>query len=113
QALWGLPADFYLTSELRQPEDLEQADFLVREDVQAYKSLDLFLGTHGWRRFVHPAPGKVVGDDSRSLLFTEGPSAIINHDNRAAAEKKLAEALTPARVKLLADARSRRLRLQE
>src|SRR5262249_39074066 len=112
QAVWGLPADFYLASELRQPEDLEQADFLVREDAQAFKSLDLFLGTHGWRRFVHPAPGKVVGDDSRSLMLAEGPTALLKYDNRVTAEKKLAPQLERAREKLLADARSRRMRLE-
>jgi hypothetical protein len=113
QAVWGLPADFYLTSELHQPEDLEQADFLLREDGQAHKALDLFLGTHGWRRFVQPTPGKVVGEPSRLVMLAEEQTAVLNHDNLAQAEKRLTEALKLAQDKLLADAISRRLRLRE
>jgi hypothetical protein len=113
EAVWGLPADFYLTSELHQPEDLEQADFLLREDGQAHKALDLFLGTHGWRRFVQSAPGKVLGDASRAVMLAEEQTPVLNYDNRPQAEKRLAESLGLAQDRLLADVRSRRLRLQE
>jgi hypothetical protein len=57
----SMPAHFLLTSEVRGPEDLEYADFLLREVPQdafgldvakAEMALDLLLGTQGWRRFI-------------------------------------------------------------
>jgi hypothetical protein len=47
----GLPTHFFLTTEVRQPEDLEYADFLVGPHPKAAVALDLLLGTQGWRRF--------------------------------------------------------------
>ncbi len=46
-----LPTQFYLTSEVESPEDLEDANFYLSDDAQAAQSLDLLLGTQGWRRF--------------------------------------------------------------
>ncbi len=43
---------FLLTSELPDPEDLENTDFYLSEDERGPATLDLFLGTQGWRRFV-------------------------------------------------------------
>ncbi len=63
QALFGLAGDhtptmttrFLLTSEIENPEDLENADFYLSEDksspVPPAVALDLLLGTQGWRRF--------------------------------------------------------------
>jgi hypothetical protein len=57
----NMPTHFLLTSEVRGPEDLEYADFLLREEprdplgfdiAKAQVALDLLLGTQGWRRFV-------------------------------------------------------------
>ncbi len=42
---------FYLTTEVRNPEDLEHADFLLTNHPKAGVALDLLLGTQGWRRF--------------------------------------------------------------
>src|SRR5262249_35758938 len=47
----SLPVYFHFTSELSQPEDLEQADVLRGDTPEAAAALDLFLGTQGWRRF--------------------------------------------------------------
>jgi serine/threonine protein kinase len=53
----ALPTHFLLTSEVRDAEDLEHADFLLSERPQAARALDLLLGTQGWRRFVEqPRP---------------------------------------------------------
>jgi hypothetical protein len=41
-----------LTSEVQSPEDLEHANFYLSDDPNAGESLDLLLGTQGWRRFV-------------------------------------------------------------
>lgn len=50
-----MPTHFLLASEVKKPEDLEHADFLISEDARtamvAAKALDLLLGTQGWRRF--------------------------------------------------------------
>ncbi len=43
---------FLLTSEVEKPEDLEHANFYLNAGEEASESLDLLLGTQGWRRFV-------------------------------------------------------------
>ena len=50
-----MTTQFYLTSEIEKPEDLEKADFYLSDDPQAPAALDLLLGTQGWRRFVEPS----------------------------------------------------------
>lgn len=60
-AVWSLdghdrPAigtHFLLLSDVRHPQQLEDADFYLSSDPQAADSLDLLLGTQGWRRFLH------------------------------------------------------------
>jgi hypothetical protein len=52
----SMPTHFLLTTEVRQPEDLEYADFMLNPKGRvAYRlattALDLLLGTQGWRRF--------------------------------------------------------------
>ena len=48
----NLRTHFLLTSEVQSPEDLEHANFYLGDDPEAGESLDLLLGTQGWRRFV-------------------------------------------------------------
>jgi hypothetical protein len=45
-------AQFYLGRAVRHPQELDDADFLLADNAQARRALDLFLGTHGWRRLV-------------------------------------------------------------
>jgi hypothetical protein len=47
----GVGAFFLMTTELRQPEDLENADFLLADVPGAAEALELYLGTQGWRTF--------------------------------------------------------------
>ncbi len=47
-----LPAHFYLAQEVRQPADLEFADFFLSTHHSASEALDLLLGVQGWRRFI-------------------------------------------------------------
>ncbi len=47
-----LPTHFLLTSEVKKPEDLEHANFYLGDGPEAAQSLDLLLGTQGWRRFM-------------------------------------------------------------
>jgi anti-sigma factor RsiW len=46
-----LPAHFLIANEVRQPEELEFADFFLSSHVKASTALDLLLGVQGWRRF--------------------------------------------------------------
>ena len=48
----SLPTHFLLATEVRRPEDLEHADFLIGVHPKARIALDMLLGTQGWRRFV-------------------------------------------------------------
>lgn len=46
-----LPAQFQLLGDLDNAEQLEDANFYLEENTEASVSLDLLLGTQGWRRF--------------------------------------------------------------
>jgi hypothetical protein len=75
----SMPTQFYLATEIRRPEDLEQADFLLSNHPQAFAALDLLLGTQGWRRFAEQDPEKLRrehGDDAERLLAAIGQTPI-------------------------------------
>ncbi len=63
-----LRTHFLLTSEVQKPEDLEHANFYLSDDPQAGRSLDLLLGTQGWRRFVTGSPGQSNVDFREQLI---------------------------------------------
>ncbi len=50
-----LPTHFLLGGEVKNPDDLEYADFLLTDRAKAGEALDLVLGTQGWRRFAEQA----------------------------------------------------------
>lgn len=52
----SLPTHFLLTTEVRNPQDLEFADFLLSDNPKAALALDLLLGSQGWRRFAEQNP---------------------------------------------------------
>jgi len=52
----SLPTHFLLTTEVRNPEDLENADVLLGKHPKAAQALDLLLGSQGWRRFAEQDP---------------------------------------------------------
>lgn len=54
----GLATHFLLTTEVRNPEDLEYADVLLGNHPKASVALDLLLGCQGWRRFAEQDPLK-------------------------------------------------------
>jgi hypothetical protein len=69
----SLPTHFLLMSEVRRPEDLEHADFLLGPGPEARKALDLLLGTQGWRRFAEQhLPGTRPNKDLDRLLVSNG-----------------------------------------
>jgi hypothetical protein len=67
----SLPAFFFVTSELREPQDLEDADILLTSGSAAAKAADLFLGTQGWRRFSQQPRGALA----KLVASREGRSA--------------------------------------
>jgi hypothetical protein len=71
----SMPTHFLLTTEVRKPEDLEYADFLLGPHPRAAETLDLLLGTQGWRRFAEQDPSQFLRDykeDASRLLMTAG-----------------------------------------
>jgi hypothetical protein len=66
-----LPTHFLLAGEIRKPDDLEHADFFLTDHPKAAESLDLLLGTQGWRRFAEQAPGRfrATVDDEEGSRF--------------------------------------------
>ncbi len=48
----GINTHFLLTTEVKDPQDLEEADFYLSDDPEAAVALDLLLGVQGWRRFI-------------------------------------------------------------
>ena len=71
-----MPTHFLLTTEVRRPEDLEYADFLLGPEPKARQALDLLLGTQGWRRFAEQTnPSefrKKNPDDGTRLMVVSG-----------------------------------------
>ena len=59
---------FLLTSEIEKPQDLEHAEFYLSDDPKAAESLDLLLGTQGWRRFVTGSPDQPNVDFREQLV---------------------------------------------
>lgn len=65
-----LPTHFLLAGEVKNPDDLEYADFLLTDHPNAGEALDLVLGTQGWRRFVEQSTFQAVpGKQSNKVLF--------------------------------------------
>jgi uncharacterized repeat protein (TIGR01451 family) len=82
----SMPTQFFLAPEVRAPEDLEYADFLLNDDPKlrdkSREALDLLLGTQGWRRFAEQNPDEFrkknpgkENQDVQRLLVLNGQSA--------------------------------------
>lgn len=71
----AMPTHFLLTSEVRQPEDLEDADVFLGNHPKAQQALDLLLGVQGWRRFAEqdPARFKMQNRDASRIVQAAGP----------------------------------------
>ncbi len=86
----SMPTHFLLTTEVRKPEDLEYADFLLGPHPRAAETLDLLLGTQGWRRFAEQDPGSFLRDhkeEAERLLVTTGIGQPSQKTTDLAAEK--------------------------
>jgi hypothetical protein len=73
----AMPTHFLLTTEVRRPEDMEYADFLLGKHPRSAEVLDLLLGTQGWRRFAEQDPDKFRREnpeDGERLVMMTGQS---------------------------------------
>jgi serine/threonine protein kinase len=90
----GMPTHFYLTNEVRRPEDLEFADVLLGAKPQAAEALDLLLGTQGWRRFAEVNPAKIKEkqpQDGERLLASLGETPVVTTNQEKIEETVLPE----------------------
>ncbi|MFL5243514.1 MAG: alpha-2-macroglobulin family protein [Gemmataceae bacterium] len=110
-----MPTQFYLASEVRKPEDLEYADFLLTSERNAKKALDLLLGTQGWRRFAEQNPAdfrKNHPEDAERLLVSIGQSATKTVNLTEEARRKLQDSFAVKEEKLQEDLVQAQNRLQ-
>jgi len=75
-----LDTHFLLTTEVQNPEDLENADFYLAEGDESSAALDLLLGTQGWRRFAEKTLEELEKEGRRTeplsrLVAMSGPAA--------------------------------------
>ncbi|MBC8869581.1 MAG: hypothetical protein H8E44_09195 [Planctomycetes bacterium] len=94
---------FWLTSQIDKPEELEDANFYLKEDEQATAALDLLLATQGWRKFkrvpldrlaradiADKREGKPASQSALASLATgEAASPVILADNNRQSRKAL------------------------
>jgi hypothetical protein len=83
----AMPTHFFLTTEVREPDELEYADFLVSPHPKAAQALDLLLGTQGWRRFAEQHDPKDFRDNKKK----DGEKLLVALGQTAPLESNLAE----------------------
>ena len=105
KTIHSMPAHLLLTNEVRRPEDLENADFLLSDHPSSATAVDLLLGTQGWRRFSEQDPNKFRTDhesDAERLLTTAGQLPL-QVTNRGAVEIETWPQLNQVRKKVEAE----------
>jgi hypothetical protein len=99
-----LPTHFLLAGEIKSPDELEYADFLLTDHPKAGGALDLLLGTQGWRRFAEqralpPALPKGKGAppnaDLAKLAHATGNYATLAEPQPVAEHRKIIEKYKP------------------
>jgi hypothetical protein len=98
----SMPTHFLLTTEVRQPEDLENADFFLGNHPRARAALDLLLGVQGWRRFAEqdPARFKKQNRDAGRILQATGPGGMQTNEPEKEVMAKVDAKFTPKFVEL-------------
>jgi hypothetical protein len=76
-----LTTHFLIAGEVNTPDALEYADFLLSDHPKAAETLDLVLGTQGWRRFAEQDPA------SERVLLT-ADKILAGGDEQLSAEEK-------------------------
>jgi len=91
-----LPTHFLLAGEVKNPAELEHADFLLTDHPKAAAALDMLLGTQGWRRFaeqnVRPA-SPIDREEVERMLVAHGRASTPLEHYRLEEERIVAEHL--------------------
>lgn len=105
----GLPATFLLGPSINTPADLEMSLLATHDTPESHKTLDLVLGTKGWRRFYRGSPDDVL---AKSNSTSGNELGLVAMDNIEAASKRANDSLASVRQRteastqaLLADIR--------
>jgi hypothetical protein len=101
KTLHSMPTHLLLAGEVRRPEDLENADFLLSDNPSAVTAVDLLLGTQGWRRFSEQDPEKFRADHEKEAdrrLASTGQTPL-RVTNRKDVEEAIRPALSEASVR--------------
>ncbi|AMV23607.1 hypothetical protein VT84_04295 [Gemmata sp. SH-PL17] len=97
-----MPTHFLLAGDVKSPEELEFADFLLTDHKLAGEALDLVLGTQGWRRFAEQA--KVAGKSSpppprnqelTRMMVQNGQYQVFAEPTAAREYRRIAETYAP------------------
>lgn len=99
----ALPTYFYLTSEIRGPEEIEDANFFLVEGTKAASALDLLLGTRGWSRIKGSADRDEYRATSLGKRGFNSPIVLDNLATVASGERTRSLALTRAWFSRLAN----------
>jgi hypothetical protein len=93
RAARSMPTHFLLTTEIRRPEDLENADALLGTHPRAAQALDLLLGSQGWRRFAEQKPAEFKQknpDAERARYFLASTQQVVKvGENEQETRKKI------------------------
>jgi len=99
----SLSAHFMLLNEIRTGSELEDAQVVLHDSPESTALLERFLGTHGWRRFLHRGEAAAAGkpNDATPLVFSRESTSLeqLQKDNEA----KYAAALEPLRKAAFAE----------
>jgi alpha-2-macroglobulin-like protein len=116
-----LPTQFLIAGDVKDPAELEHADFLLTDHPKAGVALDLLLGTQGWRRFAEqnilPA-NPADRQDVERMLVAHGERTTAPLELYRLEEKRVTAEYQPkleqAGLRLqLADARSTEFRTKD
>jgi hypothetical protein len=106
----SMSTHFAIDGEVRRPEDLEHADFLLNDqNPKAATALDLLLGVQGWRRFAEqkksgPAPQNLELADQLAVLTGQTSRHAI--DTRVQREQEVQEKTFQKKKELYDDLKS-------
>jgi uncharacterized protein YfaS (alpha-2-macroglobulin family) len=105
----AMTTHFALVGEVRKPEDLEHADFLLNEThPKAAEALDLLLGVQGWRRFAEQNPEEFRRNnaaEAERVLVLNGQSGQQAQNTLFARQQEIIRAYEPKRKDLTEQAR--------
>ena len=89
----NLETHVFLTSEIRNADELEDANFFLGTSDEAAAAMDLLLGTKGWRRFVVTGLDQVVQLDRVTLLSAD--NALFRNNVNDEVVDRFADLLVP------------------